>query len=102
MQASIHIFAHVRTLVHTQAHSKRACTHKSMPTARNAGTEAGLGGCVIAAGQWKAAREVFEGMGASGCKPDAVTFSTLITAYDKGGQWPLALQVSACAHAHAD
>ena len=32
-------------------------------------------------------------MASSGCKPDAVTFSTLITAYDKGGQWPLALQV---------
>lgn len=33
-------------------------------------------------------------MSNSGCKPDAVTFSTLIAAYDKGGQWALALQVT--------
>ena len=54
---------------------------------------------LAAAGQWKTAAEVFEGMASSACKPDAVTFSTLITAYDKGGQWPLALQVCGSLHA---
>ena len=48
---------------------------------------------VSAAGQWKAAAEVFEGMAGGGCKPDSVTYGTLITALDRGGQWTRALEV---------
>ena len=29
-----------------------------------------------------------------GCKPDGMTYGILISAYDKGNQWCLALQVS--------
>lgn len=49
--------------------------------------------CVSAAGQWKAAQEVFEQMLPCGCKPDGATYGILIGAYDKGNQWCLALQV---------
>jgi pentatricopeptide repeat protein len=48
-------------------------------------------GC--AAGQWKAAQEVYEQMLPCGCKPDSMTYGILISAYDKGNQWCLALQV---------
>ena len=47
-----------------------------------------------AGGQWKAAQEVFEQMLPCGCKPDSMTYGILISAYDKGNQWCLALQVS--------
>jgi uncharacterized protein HemY len=50
---------------------------------------------VHAAGQWKAAQDVFEQMLPCGCKPDAVTYGILITAYDRAGQWCRALQVRA-------
>ena len=50
--------------------------------------------CSAAAGQWKAAQEVFEQMLPCGCKPDGMTYGILISAYDKGNQWCLALQVS--------
>lgn len=36
---------------------------------------------------------VFEHMVSSGCRPDAVTFSVLIAAYERGGMWGKALQV---------
>ena len=32
-------------------------------------------------------------MQAQGCRPDVVTFTALISAFEKGGQWRLALQV---------
>jgi len=48
---------------------------------------------ISAAGQWKAAQEVFEQMLPCGCKPDGMTYGILISAYDKGNQWCLALQV---------
>jgi hypothetical protein len=31
-----------------------------------------------------------------GCRPDAVTFSVLVAAYERGGQWGKALQVGRC------
>ena len=31
-----------------------------------------------------------------GCKPDSITYGILISAYDKGNQWCLALQVYFC------
>ena len=34
------------------------------------------------------------------CKPDSVTYGTLISAFDKGGQWTQALQVNSCRHFH--
>ena len=37
-----------------------------------------------AAGQWKPAQDVFEQMLPCGCKPDAVTYGLLISAYDRG------------------
>ncbi len=45
-----------------------------------------------AAGQWKPAQEVFEQMLPCGCKPDAVTYGILISAYERGGQWCRAIQ----------
>lgn len=30
---------------------------------------------------------------AEGCRPDSVTYSALISAYEKGGQWRKALEV---------
>lgn len=41
---------------------------------------------------WAKAAEVFDAMQASGCRPDAVTFSVLISAYERGGQWRRCLQ----------
>ena len=46
-----------------------------------------------AAGMWAKAAEAFEAMLASGCRPDAVTHSVLISAYERGGQWRRCLQV---------
>ena len=46
-----------------------------------------------AGGQWKPAQDVFEQMPACGCKPDAVSYAILISAYDRGNQWCRALQV---------
>ena len=48
-----------------------------------------------AAGQWKPAQDVFEQMLPCGCKPDAVTYGLLISAYDRGNQWCRAVQVGA-------
>ena len=45
-----------------------------------------------AAGMWAKAAEAFEAMLASGCRPDAVTHSVLISAYERGGQWRRCLQ----------
>lgn len=41
---------------------------------------------------WAKAAEAFEAMLASGCRPDAVTHSVLISAYERGGQWRRCLQ----------
>jgi hypothetical protein len=46
-----------------------------------------------AGGQWETAREIFDGMISNSCKPDAITYATLIAALDRGGQWGHALQV---------
>ena len=48
---------------------------------------------MLAGGQWETAREIFNGMISSSCKPDAITYATLIAALDRGGQWGHALQV---------
>ena len=34
------------------------------------------------------------------CKPDSVTYGTLISAFDKGGQWTQALQVDSYRRFH--
>ena len=47
---------------------------------------------LCAAGLWHKAAELFDAMFASGCRPDAVTYSVLIGAYERGGQWQRALQ----------
>ena len=41
--------------------------------------------------QWQKASEVFEEMQGQGCTPDVVTYTALISAYEKGGQWRRAL-----------
>lgn len=50
---------------------------------------------VPAGAQWEKAGEVFEAMQAQGCRPDVVTYTALIQAYERGGQWRRALAVSA-------
>ena len=47
-----------------------------------------------AGAQWEKAGEVFEAMQAQGCRPDVVTYTALIQAYERGGQWRRALAVS--------
>lgn len=42
--------------------------------------------------QWEKASEVFAQMQQSGCRPDVVTYTALIGAYEQGGQWLKALQ----------
>ncbi len=46
-----------------------------------------------AGAQWEKARELFELMQQQGCMPDVVTYTALISAYERGGKWQLALQV---------
>jgi pentatricopeptide repeat protein len=41
---------------------------------------------------WAKAAEVFDSMVGSGVRPDAVTFSVLVAAYERGGQWRRCLQ----------
>jgi pentatricopeptide repeat domain-containing protein 1 len=41
--------------------------------------------------QWEKASEVFEEMQSQGCTPDVVTYTALISSYEKGGQWRRAL-----------
>jgi pentatricopeptide repeat domain-containing protein 1 len=43
--------------------------------------------------QWVKAAEVFAKMQSSGCKPDVVTYTALVSAYERGGQWMKALEV---------
>lgn len=57
------------------AQCTRACEHTRAP----------------AGGQWEKASEVFEQMGSQGCAPDVVTYTALISAYERGGQWQKAL-----------
>ncbi len=47
--------------------------------------------CCCAGMQWRKAAEVFEKMHGQGCIPDVVTYTALISAYEKGGQWRRAL-----------
>jgi len=45
------------------------------------------------------AGDIFEQMQAANCKPDFITFTALVSAYEKGGQWMRALQVRCgCIH----
>ena len=46
---------------------------------------------VDAGAQYNRAAELFEQMQQQGCVPDVVTFTALISAYEKGGQWRRAL-----------
>ena len=46
-----------------------------------------------AGGQWEKARDLFELMQQQGCTPDVVTYTALISAFERGGKWQLALQV---------
>eukprot|EP00983_Pelagomonas_calceolata_P085197 1156505-Pelagomonas_calceolata.AAC.13 len=43
-------------------------------------------------GHWEKATEFFQLLQAQGCKPDSITFSALIAAFEKGGQWRRALK----------
>lgn len=45
-----------------------------------------------AGGHWEKAKECFNQMIAQNCRPDGITFSALITAYQRGNQWREALQ----------
>lgn len=47
-----------------------------------------------AGAQWEKAAEVFEQMQRQGCRPDVVSYTALIQAYERGGQWRRALAVS--------
>lgn len=50
--------------------------------------------CDLAAGgQWDKANEVLEQMTSQSCMPDVVTYTALISAYERGGRWQSALQV---------
>jgi pentatricopeptide repeat domain-containing protein 1 len=44
-----------------------------------------------AGGHWEKAKECFNQMLQQGCRPDGITFSALITAYQRGNQWREAL-----------
>jgi pentatricopeptide repeat protein len=46
---------------------------------------------LCAGAQWEKASEVFEQMQTQGCTPDVVTFTALISSFEKGGQWRRAL-----------
>ena len=46
-----------------------------------------------AGGQWEKARDLFDLMQQQGCTPDVVTYTALISAFERGGKWQLALQV---------
>ncbi len=47
-----------------------------------------------AGGQWEKARDLIDLMQQQGCTPDVVTYTALISAFERGGKWQLALQVS--------
>ena len=48
---------------------------------------------LCAAGQWETAARLVQGMTDASCRADSVTFTCLIAAYERGGQWAPALQV---------
>lgn len=48
--------------------------------------------CMVAGGQPEKACEVFEQMKYHGCRPDVLTYTALINAYNKAGHWRKALQ----------
>ena len=64
----------------------RPCSHTVLPGAPGPRANAGA--------QWQKASDVFEQMQGQGCNPDVVTYTALISALEKGGQWRLALEVS--------
>lgn len=43
-------------------------------------------------GHWEKASEFFDQMQTQSCKPDSITYSGLITAFERGGQWRRALK----------
>lgn len=45
-----------------------------------------------AGGQWEKAADVFDQMTFQNCKPDGITYSALISAYSRAGQWRRALK----------
>lgn len=47
----------------------------------------------VTGAQWEKARELYELMQQQGCTPDVVTYTALISAFERGGKWHLALQV---------
>jgi pentatricopeptide repeat protein len=47
---------------------------------------------LLTGGHWEKAKECFNQMLAQNCRPDGITFSALITAYQRGNQWREALQ----------
>jgi pentatricopeptide repeat protein len=42
--------------------------------------------------QWRHAADIFARMQRSGCRPDVVTYTALIGAYERGGEWLRALE----------
>ena len=62
-----------------------------MPSSAARSRSAGDTECLATGVQWRKAAEVFEEMHGQGCTPDVVTYTALISAYEKGGQWRRAL-----------
>ena len=48
-----------------------------------------------AGAHWEDAERCFQQMLAQGCTPDGITYSALITAFERGGQWRRALSAYA-------
>lgn len=72
---------------HLRTYAWACCRHSLHPAPPHPRHTAGA--------QWEKAQEVFEQMTAGGgCRPDVVTYTALISALEKGGQWRLALSVS--------
>jgi len=46
-------------------------------------------------GHWEDAERCFQQMLSQGCSPDGITYSALITAFERGGQWRRALSAYA-------
>jgi len=47
----------------------------------------------IAGAQWEHAQHIFRQMLKQGCVPDVVTYTALISTFERGGQWQLAYKV---------
>jgi pentatricopeptide repeat protein len=48
---------------------------------------------IAAGGGWQKAEQLFQQMGKQGCKPDVVTYTSLISVFDKADEWLKALRV---------